>query len=397
MNKKNILFFIIIIVLCVIGILFFNSKDKKEQELITVTVKKDNLIQSVEAVGEVFAQNLVNVGAQASGQIKELYVKVGDKVKKGDKIAQIDQATQQNRLDQQNAELEILNAKLNSAIIKQDIAKKQYDRELLLAKNNATSKESLENYKNSLSTAEASLKELKSQIKQTKIEIETAKTNLGYTNIVAPLDGTIVSVPVEVGQTINANQTTPTVANIADLTKMEIKMKVSEGDITKVKIGDKVQYSILSETKKKFEGQVSSIDPGLTSLSDGSYSSSAYGTSSGSSSSSSAVYYYAKAKINNTDEFLRIGMTTQNTIIVKEIKDALILPTLAIKTDKKGNYVLVKEGEKIQKVRIEVGITTDVNTEILSGLSEGQVVILSQISNTEINKMIGKTKARMRI
>nr|MBP3724216.1 efflux RND transporter periplasmic adaptor subunit [Campylobacter sp.] len=392
MKKKIIIACAFIGVVLVLYFVFFNKP--KEQAIITATVKKQNLTQSVEAVGEVFAQNLVDVGAQASGQIKELYVKVGDKVKKGDKIAQIDQVTQQNKLDQQLSMLESLNAKLNSANISYEVAKQQYQREQKLAEFNASSKENLENYKNSFSLAGANLKEIKAQIAQTKIEIETAKTNLGYTNITAPLDGTIVSVPVEIGQTINAVQSTPTVVNIADLTKMEIKMKISEGDITKIKVGNEVIYSVLSETSKKLKGKISSIDPGLTTLSDGGYSSS---SNSNLGSSSSAVYYYAKVKIDNDDEFLRIGMTTQNTIIVNQIKDAIVVPTLAIRTDEEGSFVLIKDKDTIQKARVEVGITTDINTQIISGLNEGQVVVLSQISNDEINAIIGKTRARMRL
>lgn len=392
MKKTIIIVCVFVGVALALYFVFFNKTTTK-QAFITATVKKQDLTQSVEAVGEVFAQNLVDVGAQASGQIKELYVKVGDKVKKGDKIAQIDQVTQQNKLDQQLSQLESLNAKLNSANISYQIAKQQYQREQKLAEFNASSKESLENYKNSFSLAAANLKEINAQIAQTKMEIETAKTNLGYTNITAPLDGTIVSVPVEIGQTINAVQSTPTVANIADLTKMEIKMKISEGDITKIKVGNEVVYSVLSETTKKLKGQISSIDPGLTTLSDGGYSS----NSNSMSSSSSAVYYYAKVKIDNDDEFLRIGMTTQNTIIVNRIKDALVVPTLAIRSDEEGSFVLVKDQDAIQKVRVQVGITTDINTQITSGLNEGQTIILSQISNDEINAMVGKTRARMRL
>ncbi len=376
---------------------FTLGKSENKNQILTATVKRADLTQSVEAVGEVYAENLVVVGAQVSGKIEKLFVKIGDKVKKGDKIAKIDAETKQNTLDQQEAELDIQNANLNSAQIAYDIARTQYLRELELAKHNATSKQNVENFKNTLSSAEAMLKELKSKIKKTKIEIKTARTNLGYTDITAPFDGTIVSVPVEVGQTLNANQTTPTVVNIADLTKMEIKMKVSEADIAHVKVGDKVRYYTIGNQKKIFEGTVSSIDPGLTTLSDGSYSTtSSSGSSSSSSSSSSAVYYYAKIRVDNTDGALRIGMTTQNEIIIAQIKNALSLPTLAIKNDAEGTYVLVKEGEEIRPVRVKTGISTSVDTEILEGLSEGQVIVTSQMSAEELAKTMKKAHMRMR-
>ncbi|MFW5618905.1 MAG: efflux RND transporter periplasmic adaptor subunit, partial [Campylobacter hyointestinalis] len=212
----------------------------------------------------------------------------------------------------------------------------------------------------------------------------------------SPLDGVVVSVPVEVGQTINVNQTTPTIVNIADLSKMEIKMQISEGDVTKIKVGDRVEYSILSDINTKYNGILSSIDPGLTTLSDGKYNTTS-SSSSSSTSSSSAVYYYAKLQVDNNEEILRIGMTTQSTIIVKEIKDTLLLPTFAIKSDKEGNYVIVKDGENIRKARVKTGISSSIDIQILSGVNEGDEVITSQISQSDLKDRINSSKAKMRI
>ncbi|MBO5063944.1 MAG: efflux RND transporter periplasmic adaptor subunit [Campylobacter sp.] len=369
------------------------KEDEPKDEYITTVVKRGDIIQSVDAVGEVFASNLVDVGAQVSGQIKELYVKVGDKVKAGDKIAQIDSIKQQNTLDQQLAALEILEAKLNSAKISADIALKQYKREQNLAKQNATSQESLENAKDNYSLKLATLKEIQAQIKQTGIEINTAKTNLGYTDIRAPFDGVVVSVPVEVGQTINANQTTPTLVNIADLSKMEIRLQVSEGDIPNIKVGNRVEYSILSNNFKKYNAQISSIDPGLTTLSDGKYSTS--NSNSSSTSSSSAVYYYAKVNVDNSDETLRIGMTTENKIIIAENKDVLYLPTMAIKSDKNGKFVFIKNQEEIEQRAITTGITNGINTQIVSGLSEGEEVIYFHLNSASMQNMISNSRRPM--
>ena len=381
-----------IIVIAGGAILWWSLRDETpKNEYITTVVKKGDIIQSVDAVGEVFSRNLVAVGAQVSGQIKELYVKVGDRVKAGDKIAQIDSIKQQNTLDQQLAALEILEAKLNSAKISVDIALKQYEREQNLAKQNATSQESLENAKDTYSLKLASLKEIEAQIKQTGIEIDTARTNLGYTDIRAPFDGVVVSVPVEVGQTINANQTAPTLVNIADLTKMEIRLQVSEGDVSNIKVGNKVEYSILSNNSKKYTAYISSIDPGLTTLSDGTYS-------TNSSSSSSAVYYYAKVNVDNSDEILRIGMTTENKIIIAENKDVLYLPTTAIKSDKKRKFVYIKNGDKVEQKSIKTGVTNGINTQIIEGLNEGEEVIYFYLNSTGVqNMMNGSRKPAMRL
>ena len=140
-----------------------------------------------------------------------------------------------------------------------------------LKKRDAASKESLEDAENAYALAKAEVTELESQIRQARIAVNTDEVNLGYTRITAPLDGTIVSVPVDEGQTVNANQTTPTIVQIADLDKMEIKIEISEGDITAVKPGMPITYTILSNPETEYKATLTSIDPGLTMLTDGSY------------------------------------------------------------------------------------------------------------------------------
>lgn len=368
-RKKKILIAVVVVFAFLFAkAAFFGSKES--MTYLTAQAKRGNIAQSVEATGEVFAANLVDVGAQVSGQIDKLFVKVGDKVKAGDLIAQIDSVKQRNTLSQQEAALESYKAQLNSTKIALGVAKSQYEREKKLYKNKATTSESLENAKSSFSTKEAAVKELQAKIKQTQIEIDTARTNLGYTKIVAPLDGTVVSVPVEEGQTINAVQSTPTIAMIADLSKMEIKMQISEGDVVQVKVGNRVEYFILSDVNRKFNATLSSIDPGLTTLSDGTYKASGSG--------SSAIYYYAKLFVNNSQEVLRIGMTTQNSIIIQEAKDAVFVPSLAVKTEGEESVVYVKKEKEVERRVVKTGVVSSVNTQILSGVEEGEEVVISQ-------------------
>lgn len=367
-KKKVLIAVAVVFAFLFVKAAFFGSKETVTY--LTVQAKRGDIAQSVEATGEVFAANLVDVGAQVSGQIDKLFVKVGDKVKAGDLIAQIDSVKQRNTLSQQEAALESYKAQLNSTKIALGVAKSQYEREKQLYKNKATTSESLENAKSSFSTKEAAVKELQAKIKQTQIEIDTAKTNLGYTKIVAPLDGTVVSVPVEEGQTINAVQSTPTIAMIADLSKMEIKMQISEGDVVQVKAGNRVEYFILSDVNRKFNATLSSIDPGLTTLSDGTYKASGSG--------SSAIYYYAKLFVDNSQEVLRIGMTTQNSIIIQEAKDAIFVPSLAVKTQEGQSVVYVKKDKEVEKRVVKTGVVSSVNTQILSGVEEGEEVVISQ-------------------
>ena len=393
MKKTKIL--IILLILGVGGYFvydkFFNIKDEKV-EFITKKAKKGSFSKKVDATGEIFATELIDVGAQVSGQIKKLYVKLGDQVKKGDMIASIDSSTQQNSIDNKEAQLAIYKAQLESAKVALNIAKTQFDRENALFSKNATSKQEFESAKNTYSANSAKIKELEAQIKQTNIELSTAKINLGYTKITAPRDGTVVSVQVEEGQTVNANQTTPTIVNIADLSQVKMKMQIAEGDITKIKVGTPVEYSILSEPTKKFQTTVSSIDPGLTTLSDGSYGSSSSSKSSysSSSSSSSAVYYYAQSIVDNKDGILRIGMTTQNELLIANVEDAIIVPSIGIKKDENGTFVYVLKDGKPVKTAVKTGIKDNLDTQIISGINEGDEIITSQGSSSEIAKMIAK-------
>lgn len=393
MKKTKIL--IILLILGVGGYFvydkFFNIKDEKV-EFITKKAKKGSFSKKVDATGEIFATELIDVGAQVSGQIKKLYVKLGDQVKKGDMIASIDSSTQQNNIDNKEAQLAIYKAQLESAKVALNIAKTQFDRENALFAKNATSKQEFESAKNTFSANSAKIKELEAQIKQTNIELSTAKINLGYTKITAPRDGTVVSVQVEEGQTVNANQTTPTIVNIADLSHVKMKMQIAEGDITKIKVGTPVEYSILSEPTKKFQTTVSSIDPGLTTLSDGSYGSSSSSKSSysSSSSSSSAVYYYAQSIVDNKDGILRIGMTTQNELLIANVEDAIIVPSIGIKKDENGTFVYLLKDGKAVKTAVKTGIKDNLDTQIISGINEGDEIITSQGSSSEIAKMIAK-------
>ena len=393
MKKTKIL--IILLILGVGGYFiydnFFKVKDEKV-EFITKKAKKGSFSKKVDATGEIFATELIDVGAQVSGQIKKLYVKLGDQVKKGDMIASIDSSTQQNSIDNKEAQLAIYKAQLESAKVALNIAKTQFERENALFAKNATSKQEFESVKNTFSSNSAKIKELEAQIKQTNIELSTAKINLGYTKITAPRDGTVVSVQVEEGQTVNANQTTPTIVNIADLSHVKMKMQIAEGDITKIKVGTPVEYSILSEPTKKFQTTVSSIDPGLTTLSDGSYGSSSSSKSSysSSSSSSSAVYYYAQSIVDNKDGILRIGMTTQNELLIANVKDAIIVPSIGIKKDENGTFVYVLKDGKPVKTAVKTGIKDNLDTQIISGINEGDEIITSKGSSSEIAKMIAK-------
>lgn len=337
--------------------------------------------KTVIASGSVESVNEVNVGAQASGKITKLYVKLGQEIKKGEMIADIDSTTQINTLNTKKAALVSYQAQLKAKKTAYDVALSSYNRLSKLYTQRATSLDSVNTAKSTLDNAKAEMEAIEANIKQAEIEVNTAETNVGYTKITAPMDGTVISVPVSEGQTVNANQTTPTIVTIADLSKMKIKPEISEGDITKVKAGQEVSFTILSDSQTVYHSVIDSVDPANTTTSDSSSTSS---LSSSSSSTTSAIYYYANVLIDNPDRTLRIGMTTENNIKIANAKDVLLVSNMAIqKRDGKSFVNVLNDKNQPEPREVEIGVQNDFKTEIKSGLNEGEKVIVSQVANGE--------------
>lgn len=386
-RNKTFLAGLLILLLCAGGIWYWrkNADDRSGINYLTETVRRGEILATVNASGELDAMVSVDVGAQVSGQIEKLYVELGRQIKKGDLIAEIDSTTQRNELEKSKAQLASYEAQLAARKVTRDVAQARYNREVKLRSTDSTSRENLESAQQTLASAKADVAEMESQIVQARLAVSTAETNLGYTRISAPLDGTVVSIPVEEGQTVNANQTTPTIVKVADLSRMENKIEISEGDITRVAPGMPVIYTILSEPDISFRAKLDSIDPGNTSVTN------AGATSSGSSSSSSsneAIYYYGKSIVSNEDGRLRIGMTTQNTIVVSRAQDVLIVPSIVLeKRTARGRtsyfvQVLTPAGT-VEERAVETGVSDNLNTQIVSGLAEGERVVSSMMSQAE--------------
>ena len=361
---------------------FFSSNSKQETTYLTESVTRGNVEKTVVASGSVESVNEVDVGAQASGKITKLYVKLGQEIKKGEMIADIDSTTQINTLNTKKAALVSYQAQLKAKKTAYDVALSSYNRLSKLYTQKATSLDSLNTAKSTLDNAKAEMEAIEANIKQAEIEVNTAETNVGYTKITAPMDGTVISMPVSEGQTVNANQTTPTIVTIADLSKMKIKPEISEGDITKVKAGQEVSFTILSDSQTLYHSVIDSVDPANTTTSDSSSTSSS--VSSSSSSTTSAIYYYANVLIDNPDRTLRIGMTTENNIKIANAKDVLLVSNMAIqKRDGKSFVNVLNNKNQPEQREVETGVQNDFQTEIKSGLKEGEKVIVSQVANGE--------------
>ncbi len=362
---------------------FFSSNSKQETTYLTESVTRGNVEKTVVASGSVESVNEVDVGAQASGKITKLYVKLGQEIKKGEMIADIDSTTQINTLNTKKAALVSYQAQLKAKKTAYDVALSSYNRLSKLYMQKATSLDSVNTAKSTLDNAKAEMEAIEANIKQAEIEVNTAETNVGYTKITAPMDGTVISVPVSEGQTVNANQTTPTIVTIADLSKMKIKPEISEGDITKVKAGQEVSFTILSDSQTVYHSVIDSVDPANTTITDSSSTSSSTNSSS-SSSTTSAIYYYANVLIDNPDRTLRIGMTTENNIKIANAKDVLLISNMAIqKRDGKSVVNILNDKNQPEQREVETGVQNDFHTEIKSGLNEGEKVIVSQVANGE--------------
>ncbi len=363
---------------------YFNTGESQQIHYITEESKIGDLDKSVLATGSVRANQRTEVGAQVSGKIQKIHVTLGQAVKKGDLIAEIDSETQQNNLNTAQAELSAYKTQLNAKQVALSVAESNYQRLSKLYNQKSASLSDLESAKNELATARANLEDVKSQIQVAEIAVNTAKTNLGYTKITSPIDGIIVSIPVSEGQTVNANQSSPTIVQVADLSKALIKLEIAEGDIAQVKADQAVSFNTLAEPNRRYQGKIKSIDPALTTLTDNNYTEE--------SGNSTAVYYYANVIVDNPEMSLRIGMTTQGKVVISEKKNVLLVPTTAIKKQGKEKIIQVLENGKFVEKNVQTGLADSQYTEIISGVNEGEKVITAQRS---ANEQVSSNNMRM--
>jgi len=369
---------LLIIVIAVLGaIVAWTLRKPAAPALATTPVSRGDIEQTVEATGVIDAYKLVSVGAQASGQIKSLKVQLGDSVKQGDLIAEIDATTQQNQvlnaqatLDQVKAQRSVQQASLREAEL--EFARQQ---QMLAAE--ATSRAEYDAADAKLKTARAQIQSYDAQIKGRETELGTARANLAYTRITAPMDGTVVAVVAEEGRTVNANQTAPTIVMLARLDLVTVNAEVSEADVVKIKAGMPVYFTTLGEPDRKYHATLRQVNPAPSSIANDSASSS----SSSSSSASSAVYYNALFDVENPDGTLRIDMTAQVSVMLKQAKGVLTIPAVALgpKT-RDGQYMVrVADADGMPTPRkVKIGINNGATAEVLSGLKEGEKVVVGE-------------------
>ncbi|MFJ3462194.1 efflux RND transporter periplasmic adaptor subunit [Achromobacter spanius] len=344
-------------------------------------VSRADLEDSVLASGTIDAIERVSVGAQATGQLKSLKVELGDRVKKGQLVAEIDDLTQQNELRNAEAALQTRRAERAAKVATLKQAELAFKRQRMMLAADASSREAYESAEATLAVTRAEIASLDAQIAQAEIQVDTARVNLGYTRIVSPIDGMVVAVVTKEGQTVNSIQSAPTIIKVAQVDTMTIKAQISEADVTRVKPGLPVYFTILGEPDERYRATLRAVEPAPDSIQKDDATSSL--TSSTSSSTSAAVYYNGLFDVPNPDEKLRISMTAQVFIVLGEAKGAVVVPASALgKRGADGRYEVrvVKDGNKTETRQVRIGMNNNVQAQVLEGLEVGERVVSADSS-----------------
>ena len=327
--------------------------------------------KTVLATGTLVPFVQIDVGSRASGMVTSLTVDVGDSVRKGDMIAQIDSAAQTNTLTTALAALTDVQAQTLAAQAGLDQAKLAYDRARDLFAADAGPKVDAETTLKALKTAKAALASVTAQVDQAGISVETARLNLGYTRIVAPFSGTVLVVANKRGQTVNAAFSTPTIVTLGELDRMTIEAQIAEADVINVRPGMAVYFTILGDPDHRYYSTLRTIQPAPTA-----YVSAAASTAA---ASATAIYYYGLFEVANPDRRLKTTMTANVSIVVRQARHVLTIPSAALgaATTDGGFRVKVLNADKTVGVRrVVAGVNDGVRVQVMSGLTIGERVVV---------------------
>jgi macrolide-specific efflux system membrane fusion protein len=345
---------------------------------LTAVARTNRIEESVLASGTIAPVKLVSVGAQASGRILVLHVTLGDEVKKGQLIAEIDPSTEKNALGTAEAALEQIQAQRDSREVARRQAELAFHRAQITYQQEASSQADYEAAEAAYKGAQKDIAALQAQIRGAVITVDTARVNLGFTKVTAPIDGTVVAIVAPEGQTVNAVQAAPTIVKVAELSTMTVKAQISEADVTRVHPGQKVYFTTLGNAGRRYQATLSAVEPAPESLATETPSG-GVGAGSGGGSQSTAVYYNGLFDVPNPDRTLRPSMTAEVHIVLREADSALVIPSSAIGPvglDGRRPIRVLDDTGRAQKREVQVGIDNHVDAQILSGLAPGDRVIL---------------------
>lgn len=379
-NKKLLLVLLGLLLLCwIVAKMFFAQPEPK---YITALAQRGNIERSVLASGIVKPQRLVAVGARATGRILTLHAVPGKMVQQGQLLAQIDPTTQENELKNAQAILNNYQAKLAQQEVQLKFNQEKLDRAKTLLKSNAIMLSSYSETKAQMQMSQAEIRALKAQITQAEIGVQTAKVDLDYTKIKAPISGTVLAALVQEGQNINSVQSVPTIVILGDVSRMRIYAQISEADITRVKVGQPVYFTVVGNPNKIYQAKLEMLEPAPESIrGDISFSPSSSGTSS-----ASAIYYNGIFTVDNSAKDLLTYMSCEVHILLGSAHNVVLIPANALQNlqgDKA--QILVKSGRTITKRDITIGLNNKVMVEVKSGLKAGEEIVTGSNDGSAID------------
>jgi len=367
---------LLLAILTVAGAIWFQTRAPSGTAYVTSPVIKRDIELSVLATGTLRAASLVSVGAQVSGQIKSLHVKLGDHVKKGQLIAQIDSVAQTNDMKTAETSQRQAEAQLRSSQAELKKSQLAWERQRALYDHDTNAQQDLEAAEAQLSVAQEVMEAQKSQLDAARIRVDTARAALSHTTILAPIEGDVVAVLAAQGQTVNANQTTPDLVMLANLSTFKIKAKISEADVIRVKPGQKAYFTILGDASTRYETTLLGVEPAPDSI-----TAETPRTTSSSNSIGSPIYYNGLMEIPNTDGRLRISMTVQVRLILGEAKQALVIPSTVLLPGSANGEAIVRvigaDGKPVQR-KVRTGLDDKTFVQILAGLQENEQIVVSE-------------------
>ncbi|EAM7072896.1 macrolide transporter subunit MacA [Salmonella enterica] len=357
--KKRYL--IIILILLVGGMALWRMLNAPLPTYQTLIVRPGDLEQSVLAMGKLDALRKVDVGAQVNGQLKTLLVSIGDNVKKDQLLGVIDPEQAENQIREAEATLMELRAERQQAAAELKLARITLMRQQQLVKTQAVSQQDLDTAATEMAVKQARIGTIDAQIKRNQASLDTAKTNLEYTRIVAPMAGEVTQITTLQGQTVIAAQQAPNILTLADMSAMLVKAQVSEADVIHLRPGQKAWFTIAGDPQTRYEGVLKDILPTPEKIND-------------------AIFYYARFEVPNPKRILRLDMTAQVYIQLMDVKNVLIIPLAALGEpvgDNRYKVALLRNGEKRER-EVVIGARNDTDVEVVKGLEAGDEVILGE-------------------
>jgi macrolide-specific efflux system membrane fusion protein len=344
---------------------------------VTGTLSRGTLEDSITATGVLEASQYVDIGAQVSGILKKIEIQIGQSVRKGQLLAEIDPTLFEAAVTQNEATLKDLEAQRTSANVTLKLASERYERNQNLLRSDAVSLDDADSSQAERDKANSSVDAIMAQIEKARGSLDAAKANLGFTKIYAPIDGTVIQIQAREGQTLNASQTAPILFRLADLGTMTVKAQVSEADIQRIHAGMPVYFTVLGDPDTRHEGKVRGVEPSPT-------------------TTNPPIFYNTLFDVPNETRLLMPSMTAQVFFPVWSKTNVLMMPSAALDfsrfqdTVSAGSNVPGKHGGanspgsskvyvmregKPEEIKVSLGASNRISTEVLSGLSDGDQVI----------------------